>query len=772
MKKNLFYLFTLLFLSIVSIQAQTTAGKEFWVTYGGNHYSTAEPYLLIRLASHDAPATGTIYFNSLGISVPFNIPAKQIFTHTLTASQAYAIINTMLGISDRSIHITSDTPISVYTIGQGHSAATITHILPVTALETDYYHISYTPATTYAYFDAYAVIATEENTKIYHDSDLVATLNTGQVYYHTSSTDMTGTHITANKPVAFFIYNVCPSVPEGTSGCDALYGQLSPVNVWGKKFFVPVSHLNYDRVRIVAANDNTNIVQTGGVLKSSTGSQMNLTHLKAGQFVELEVYLENNGCLIEADKPVGVCVYLTSKNYNQANTGDPAQAWLPPIEQSVFNALMAPFIPAGSTFLNAHHALLFTSSSTKNETRVSIGGNPAVPLSGGVWRDHQSSGFSFYNMPLSKSNITYHFTNPSGLTVLAYGTGDLESYYYLIGASLQQQLTAEFYANDIHYKSLQDHVFCTENIQFRAEINGMSDKPENLRWFIDGVEEFSAKDQLSWNKSFLPGEYEISMWVRSDEGDTITLTAPLKVNATITTSANPVEGGSVEGDSCYQKNETAHLIAKPNTGYEFVNWTVADVEVSVDNPYSFTVTKSADVVANFSKGCFNFDNYATILWNNTFILNLNKIAEDGYDLIGCKWFRNDIEEDKSSTINDYSYSAGPNITDLLELAPTNYRYELITNNHGSLCSTKKILTQYIDYSSSKMSAYPNPVISGLPLSVEGVVKDESVQVYNQYGICVYSTIANDTAIKLTVHLSSGLYLLRAGNSVVKILVLE
>ncbi|MCL2246253.1 MAG: T9SS type A sorting domain-containing protein, partial [Lentimicrobiaceae bacterium] len=169
---------------------------------------------------------------------------------------------------------------------------------------------------------------------------------------------------------------------------------------------------------------------------------------------------------------------------------------------------------------------------------------------------------------------------------------------------------------------------------------------------------------------------------------------------------------------------------------------------------------------------FHFDNYATILWNNTFILNLNKIAADGYELIDCKWYRNGVEEHKSSTINHYSYSAGPHKTDLLELAPTYYTYELITKNEGALCSTPKILTQYVDYGSGKMSVYPNPVYSGVALTIAGIKKGELLQVYNQYGACVYNAMVHDTTMKLTLHLSSGLYLVRAGDSITKILVLE
>ena len=54
------------------------------------------------------------------------------------------------------------------------------------------------------------------------------------------------------------------------------------------------------------------------------------------------------------------------------------------------------------------------------------------------------------------------------------------------------------------------------------------------------------------------------------------------------TSGNKVVGGT-----------EVTLTATPNTGYEFVNWTKAGVEVSTEATYSFTVTENVDLVANF-----------------------------------------------------------------------------------------------------------------------------------------------------------------------------
>ena len=64
------------------------------------------------------------------------------------------------------------------------------------------------------------------------------------------------------------------------------------------------------------------------------------------------------------------------------------------------------------------------------------------------------------------------------------------------------------------------------------------------------------------------------------------------------------ENGTVTGAGTYKDNATATLIATPNKGYQFKNWTKNGVEVSTENPYSFTVTEDVELVANF-EGPFN-----------------------------------------------------------------------------------------------------------------------------------------------------------------------
>ena len=67
----------------------------------------------------------------------------------------------------------------------------------------------------------------------------------------------------------------------------------------------------------------------------------------------------------------------------------------------------------------------------------------------------------------------------------------------------------------------------------------------------------------------------------------------------ITATANPEEGGTVEGAGTYDFGDTAILTATPNEGYAFINWTLDGTEVSTEVVYSFTVTEAGDYVANF-----------------------------------------------------------------------------------------------------------------------------------------------------------------------------
>jgi hypothetical protein len=532
--------FTFLALSHGAFSQVTTQGTDFYVTFGSNYdRSVGSLVFQIRIAAIQA-AYITLTFKADGSTVNFPVSAGQVYTYNLNAAQKANVYLDAAGVSDKSLRIQSTAPVSVYALNQSYITTEATLVLPVDNLGTDYYHISYYPYSNLIRGDGYAVIATENGTAVYEDGAQKATLNVGEVYtFYAQNTDLTGRHITSGLPVACFTVNGGTLLPEGTTS-DCLYEQMMPVHSWGNNFLVPVTRRGKERVRIVASQNGTAVTQTGGVIKTDGGggaqnpANPNAFTLNAGQYAELEIDLAGGGCFISTNRPAAVASYLLGITYSGLTVanGDPSVAWVPPVEQMIGEASIAPFIPTGSTNLNEHHALVVTATATKDQTTVAIGtASPAV-LSGGAWTTGVNNDFSFYSMPLTSTSGTYTFSNPNGLTVTGYRLGDHESYYYMAGAAARN-LNAGFYINDMHHINLHQKQICCAGqltLSFRADIQYiMSTAPGYLKWYINGVEETSATDVLEWNKTVNPGAYTVTMEVLDISNNrTQTLTSTVK----------------------------------------------------------------------------------------------------------------------------------------------------------------------------------------------------------------------------------------------------
>ena len=68
---------------------------------------------------------------------------------------------------------------------------------------------------------------------------------------------------------------------------------------------------------------------------------------------------------------------------------------------------------------------------------------------------------------------------------------------------------------------------------------------------------------------------------------------------TITATANPERGGTIEGAGTYVQGQTCTLTATATSGYRFNNWTENGEVVSTDAAYSFQMTADRALVANF-----------------------------------------------------------------------------------------------------------------------------------------------------------------------------
>ncbi|MCX6924668.1 MAG: hypothetical protein NT154_15855 [Verrucomicrobia bacterium] len=79
-----------------------------------------------------------------------------------------------------------------------------------------------------------------------------------------------------------------------------------------------------------------------------------------------------------------------------------------------------------------------------------------------------------------------------------------------------------------------------------------------------------------------------------------TLWAPPGPYFSVATSASPDLGGSASGGGLFTNNSSVTLVATPNPGYAFVNWTQSGAQVSTAASYTFTLTTNRTLVANFA----------------------------------------------------------------------------------------------------------------------------------------------------------------------------
>ena len=103
-----------------------------------------------------------------------------------------------------------------------------------------------------------------------------------------------------------------------------------------------------------------------------------------------------------------------------------------------------------------------------------------------------------------------------------------------------------------------------------------------------------------WTKLDVPVSNELSLTFTVTESAVYVAHFEMKPY-TITATADPTEGGTVEGGADYVYGATCRLTAIPNPGYTFTNWKKGNLVVSTEPIYSFVVREDAEYIANFSQ---------------------------------------------------------------------------------------------------------------------------------------------------------------------------
>lgn len=370
----------------------SSLGTEFWVAMPMNE----DPRASIGEEGQDIIITSikdtkvTVEVPGLGFSRSKNVEA---FKPTIFASDdgetSYTwVVTESETATNKGVHIFSDEPISVYVITVKTYSSEGYLAIPVDKWGSEYFNCSY-------YDDhennrdrggGFIVLAAENGTNVNimlngegfgvaqtaggHDigDEFSVSLRKGQTYMVVGDGttfgqfDLSGSKITSSKPVGVVTFHTrtpMPSNPAERLYRDNLVEMLTPVQAWGKRFVSVQFSRNQsgsrqgegDNFRVVASEAGTKVTcQFFDMADNSILGNQDMTISKEGGLFEplsIKTIDHNNNKLKSvrgvsvwnADKPVQLCQYAWSFQWDGDRNWDPLQVLITPVEQFTANII-------------------------------------------------------------------------------------------------------------------------------------------------------------------------------------------------------------------------------------------------------------------------------------------------------------------------------------------------------------------------------------------------------------------------------------------------
>jgi len=317
--------------------SQSNEGTEFW--FGFMEHRDPGNTKVIMITSR-VNTSGTIRVPGREFSIPFTVNANDV-----TVFDNLPIFLETRGsefINDNAIQIISDDPVSVYIHQFFGMRSEASLVLPKSSVGKEYYVMAYTgvPNGQFGnelYTSEFLIVANEDDTVIefslssnsfggkLEGSGHQIELDRGEVYQLKGQSwldDLSGSHITANKPFSLFAGTNWSQVPTNCTFMDNLMEQMFPVSTWGRRYVgSPFSGSRANIYRVIAAEDLTNV--------RVEGSSVSEIVLNAGAYADFQ---SDDGVFIESDKAISVAQYLGGEACN-GGVGDPSMVVLNTVEQ-------------------------------------------------------------------------------------------------------------------------------------------------------------------------------------------------------------------------------------------------------------------------------------------------------------------------------------------------------------------------------------------------------------------------------------------------------
>ena len=212
---------------------------------------------------------------------------------------------------------------------------------------------------------------------------------------------------------------------------------------------------------------------------------------------------------------------------------------------------------------------------------------------------------------------------------------------------------------------------------------------------------------------------------------------------TVNVSANPTNGGNVTGDGTYTEGQSCTVVASPNAGYNFTNWTENGAVVSGNASYTFTVNANHNLVANFELQTVTISvtvdpaQGGTITGDGTYNYGeqVTLVLTPAEDYAFQNWTENGAEVSTSLT---YTFTATANRNLVAHL----------------------LYTEGVGEQENNVMVYPNPTNGAVTVEGEGLTE---VRIVNAFGQMVYYSKVEGEQVRIDLsQMANGVYVMHIG----------
>ena len=340
-------------------------------------------------------------------------------------------------VGNHGVLVTATANVSVSCLNQGRYSADSYLALPTNALGMKYVVASYANTTL-------AVISPQDDTIVYlipnikgilryngssytKGQKIKIQLNKLETFHLDHHSDLSGTIIEANKPIAVLSGNKCAKIH--TRYCDHQIEFLLPVSSWGTTFLVATTAImnktGGDIFRVFAYESNTRI-------RSRKGDR----YLKSGEFIEYDLNNELSS-FFACSKPCQVIQYTKGYVNKRGKEVDSSMLVVPSV--SHFLNTYKVFSSGMQKNLYQHSITVLIKSSERDG--LVLNGRKAPGLQ---WENIDGTRYSWTIIQITSEAAVTHISRIALFGVLVFGESDYQSHGYPAGLNLDGKKSGRY----------------------------------------------------------------------------------------------------------------------------------------------------------------------------------------------------------------------------------------------------------------------------------------------------------------------------------------